>query len=502
MVYSTPSNVNPIARAWGTLMRCEACGHANRLSAVYCGGCGRGLPPSVQCAACGAEAARGQRFCDACGQTLRTADGALTGTSAPATAFPLGPLGTSARSWAGAALIAAFAVAVFFRFYSLGDTPPFLAQESGLLDLAREIASGGWTGLVSNTLEGQILDLAYVLAPIAGAFEEVAAALRLVPAAAGLATLALLYLFCKRAFSTRAAVLATLLLAFSAWHLQFSRLVLPGVFVPLVELGAAYLLIAGLEEREDAVRQRRLLASAGVCVGLGFYLHDAQWAFAAGVALLWAREFLSGEVALETVARRAAPFGIAAVLTVLPFAAGVGADWSRAADHVRALAVTGESGFQQRNGLPEQARYVMRKVGSGAAALLWGRTANGEGYRLLDPATALLAAVGLAVALSGIWRRERFLLWAMLVSALVLFGLTAESGSSARLLAALPAMFVAAGFGLDWLLGWANGRFSVRAQTVGVVLLVAGVAWWNLAEYYGDPVGPDPSLLAAAAPKR
>ena len=144
----------------------------------------------------------------------------------------------------------------------------------------------------------------------------------------------------------------------------------------------------------------------------------------------------------------------------------------------------------------------MRKVGSGAAALLWGRTANGGGYRLLDPATALLAAVGLAVALSGIWRRERFLLWAMLVSALVLFGLTAESGGSARLLAALPAMFVAAGFGLDWLLGWANGRLSVRAQTVAVVLLVAGVAWWNLAEYYGDSVGPDPSLLAVAAPNR
>ena len=53
---------------------CTACGHANRLVAIFCINCGERLPVQRFCAQCGEECVQGARFCHACGVSLARAD--------------------------------------------------------------------------------------------------------------------------------------------------------------------------------------------------------------------------------------------------------------------------------------------------------------------------------------------------------------------------------------------------------------------------------------------
>jgi class 3 adenylate cyclase len=54
-------------------VRCAACGHENRDSAKFCGGCAASLAAEPVCSSCGAENLAGQKFCDECGAELQGA---------------------------------------------------------------------------------------------------------------------------------------------------------------------------------------------------------------------------------------------------------------------------------------------------------------------------------------------------------------------------------------------------------------------------------------------
>ena len=402
------------------------------------------------------------------------------------------------------AVTVAFAVAVFVRFYGLGDTPSTLViAERKLLSAALEIADGRWIGLWSESLGGQPTGAAFLAAPVVLATGESGTALRLLWAVLGVATVTMLFAFCRLAFSTRVAVLAALLLAFSSWHLQFSRLALPAAIVPLVELAVAFLLLSALADGRTAVERRRLLLLAGLCFGVGFYFHNGWWIFAVAVAAFWAREFLAADSPLDVVARRAWTFAVPALLMALPFFAYIAVNPTPVDDRVRAVAVTGTPEFQERNGLTEQTRHVVSNVARAAGTLVLGRSvdANGDAasYRLLDLISAILVVVGLAVAAWHFKRRVYFLPIALLASTLLAAALTNNLELHSRMLVALPAVFVLGGLGLDWLFSWLKGRLSLRAEYGFVAAVIMLVAWLNLTAYYRAPTGPDETLLATGA---
>jgi hypothetical protein len=63
-------------------MQCASCGHENRATASFCGGCAAPLPRDVACAGCGTINPHDLRFCDGCGRPLER--GAPTsGTDGP-----------------------------------------------------------------------------------------------------------------------------------------------------------------------------------------------------------------------------------------------------------------------------------------------------------------------------------------------------------------------------------------------------------------------------------
>ena len=56
-------------------MNCPTCGHTNRESAKFCGGCAAALLHEATCSACGSTNPPGQKFCDECGAALRADSG-------------------------------------------------------------------------------------------------------------------------------------------------------------------------------------------------------------------------------------------------------------------------------------------------------------------------------------------------------------------------------------------------------------------------------------------
>ena len=469
---------------------CQSCGYDNRLAAVYCGGCGRPLGATAACPNCGRSNPPGHRHCDGCGTRLDSAEPTLAPASQPAvTTAQLGVEPTrrlSASAIATFGITAALAVAVFARFYGLGATPDYLLDaEQALGEAARDVLDSGWIGLRSDDLGRQPTGVAYLMSLWVRAFGEDGVVLRFVVAATGVATLALLFAFCRRFLGLRAAVLATVLLAFSAWHLQFSRIALPAAFLPMIGLAAAYLTVSGLEG-PDWRKSLRALALGGVLTGIGFYVHNAFWLFAIAAAVLWAREFLAGESPIEAVSRKALAFTVPALIVALPYFLFLTLNWADATDHFRDISVTGVDEFQDRNGLPEQSRYLAAEWARSVVALL-GR---------LDLLSTALALVGLAVAMSRIRQRAYALLWALLAVTTLGVALTTDAGIYSQMMPALPAVFAMAGVGMDWLLTWTMGRLTLAAQYALVALAITFVASTNLTSFYDEPAGSDETLLA------
>ena len=476
-------------------LHCQSCGYENRRSAVFCGGCGQPLIPSSKCSACGGDNPIGQRYCNKCGAPLAGERSAVSQAAAlrPVAALPrpgAAPyrLDSPPLVFLGTTLV--FVGAAFVRFFRLGDIPlGFIALEEKFREAALDVLDRGWIGLWSESLGGQASGLAYVLSGWAYFFGDQAASLRLVAAAASVATVALFYLFCRSQFGVRAAVLGALLLAFSLWHLTYSRLALPDVLLPLLVLGVAHLLFMAFAETRSPVRQTRLLVLAGVSLGVGFYFHNATTVFAVAVALLWVREFLAAEHPVDTVVRRSLAFFVPLLIVALPYLGFLAGEGSEVAGHVRGVAVTSSAEFRELAGVPEKVRYVLANIGRSGSALLWRRAQEGDerpSHRLLDPVTAVLMAVGLAV---GLWRfgdRRHVFLWILLATTLVAASLTAEPGIPSRLLLALPAVFAFAGLGFDWLLTWVRGRVPRATEYVFVALVVMVVVASNLVAFYGD----------------
>ena len=453
-------------------VECAHCGWENRLSAAYCGGCGRSLPAAVP------------------------PGGPVAGEAPPVRRVPLSEL-----AFAHIGVTLAFAVAAFVRFYRLGDIPDLLhPAEEAVRRAAAHIIDRGAVDLWLAGGGGQPAGLAYLIAVWSYVAGDSATSIRLLSAASGLATLGLFYLLCREVIGRRAAVLGSLLLSLSAWHLVYSRLAMPVVLFLLLELSALYLLLVAFRERQGHAHRRRLLVLAGVAFGAAAYLHNAFFLLALVVLLLWAREFLAGEHPLRVIRQRALAFIVPALILALPYLAYLAINPGETGARVRAIALTGTPEFQQTRGVTEQTRHVLGKIVTAARTLIWSHGADGTRGRLLDPVTALLAAVGMA---AGLWRwRERghFFMLALASATLVAVALTRQEGTYGRLVVALPAVFAYSGYSLHWLLVWMRGRLPLPSAYGIVAALIAIAVAYNLSSFYERPFGLSMELWAAGVP--
>ena len=395
--------------------------------------------------------------------------------------------------YAGVAV--ALAVAVFARINLLATVPAdYLDADLAFAQAAGRVTAQGWIGLRSEITMGQPTGLAYVLALWTGMFGNTVVVVRLFATVLGLASLGLFYLFCRQMLGQRAAVIGSLLLAFSVWHLFYSRLAVPVILLLLLELLALYLVLRAFAERTDTEKRRWLLVLAGLSFGAAVYAHNAFFIFAVAMLLFWVREYMASEQRATAVLRSAASFFVPALVVALPYLAALGADADRAGDHLRQVALTSTQGYTEREGVSDQASYVLANIGGTAGAVLLRREVEsfhpGRTIRLLDPVTALLALVGFVVGLWRLNRRGHAYLWLLFVAGVVAVGVTSDAGMFGRLIVVLPAVFGAAGFGLHWLLTWLRGRVREAVSYGMVALLLAFVAFYNLSSFFDETGSP------------
>lgn len=394
--------------------------------------------------------------------------------------------------WGGVAV--ALAVAVFARTYLLATvSAQQLDADLAFAQAASRVSAQGWIGLRPEITMGQPAGLAYALALWTGVFGDTVGGVRLLATVLGLASLALFHQLCRQMFGQRAALIGSLLLAFSVWHLYYSRLALPVIFLLTLELLALHLVLGAFAERPDSERQRWLLVLAGLSFGAAAYVHNAFFIFAVAMLLIWAWEYLDSERPARDVLRSAAVFFVPALIVALPYLVVLAGDADRAGDHVRQVALTSTPQYMEREGVSEQASYVLANIGRTAGAVLLRRDVgsfrDGRTARLLDPVTALLALIGFAAGLWRLGRRGHAYIWILFVAGIVAAGLTGEAGMFGRLIVVLPAVFGAAGFGLHWLLTWLKGRVSDSASYALVALLLAFVAFHNLNSFFDETGG-------------
>jgi len=379
-------------------------------------------------------------------------------------------------------------------------SPPEGAQpiESGIIAAAKAM---GDAGLWSDSAGGQPTGFIYLVGTWLALLPDSTAAARALSAVAGIASVAVFFLFARRAWGQGVAVAGAFLMALSTWHVAFSRLSTPTAALLLVECAAIYLLSRALSYRDDDARQRNLLILAGLSFGLGIYIANTFFIFAASIVVFWLRELLAAEVPLAVGYRRLAAFAVPALIVALPYLSFMALKADMYVEETRSVLVTSSPLYTEKAGRSEQVRYVLAKTGNTAKALVWGdvEERSVRNRRVLDPLTGLLLVTGIFVAAAR-WRdRWCFFALALLAAGVISGGLTQDAGTYARLAVTMPAVFALAGVAAQWLASWSEGRLTRNALIGTAVAAGALIAVVNIVFYFSGPLDPAPDLWAQSA---
>ena len=393
----------------------------------------------------------------------------------------------SLPSWDGwvAAAVLLIAAWTLVRILTVDGSTGLLSAERAFLDAARDAVGGFPTALWSEST-GQPAGHPYLLRGWVELFGSSPKAVRLLSTLLGAASLAAFYVMCLVAFDRRTALFATLMLAFSAWHVWYSGHALPVAGFLLLQLLGVAALLAGMA---GTGRTRRwMLALAALAFGASAYFHSAFFVFAAAVALLWARELLFTDGPTEETVSRARAYLSVAVVVLAPYVTALALNAGEVWGQAREVWISSSPAYHEAGGIMEQGRHALASIFGAALSML---RSGEEGRLLLGPATGLLAAIGLLAALTKLGDRRQMMLWALLACAVVAGGLTVARGPDDILIAAAPAVFAYAGFAVHWLLGWMEGRAARYVQVGFVAAVFLLVAVYNLTSDYGEPVSSE-----------
>jgi hypothetical protein len=171
-------------------------------------------------------------------------------------------------------------------------------------------------GLALNLLRAMpaVFDLQPGIVNDPSGMMEMILPLRLVSIGAGTATLLALYLFARRRFGWRVALLAAVFLAVSPWHLLYSRVGLRTILGPIFALVAAALFLRALETGRLA---DHLLCGLALALGMWSYTSFRSVPLAFAIFLLFRRRLDPEGARRAPLARR--PFVLGAGVVALGF---------------------------------------------------------------------------------------------------------------------------------------------------------------------------------------
>jgi 4-amino-4-deoxy-L-arabinose transferase-like glycosyltransferase len=395
-------------------------------------------------------------------------------------------------------------VAGCLRLVHIADIPPGLQGDEAWMGLeAQRILREGWIGVWSTAGWGQPTGPFYWTAFLFSFLPDSTAVLRTAMALLGVATIPVLYLFVRTLYGRRAAVIGAFLLAFSYWHIHYSRTAFGLITAPLIECAVLLFIAMGMK------RQRCWpFVVAGMLAGAGLYVYRGYIFFPLILVALWGAILLSRRDALRRLALYAALFSLSAALTAVPMLVTIAGNYDdymgyggevsvfntyRYQDSVRDR---GALSFISRQGIRAIEVYFVGRefpyeAGPGSYRWYGADYTDGLGSMgLLDPTTAGLFALGLGISLWR-WRRwQYFVVIAGVMVGIAVVTCTVEWGENRRGIIALPLVFAAVGIGGDAFVTFI-ARIHRRFQHVGSwilhgvwILFILFVILWNVVFYF------------------
>lgn len=523
-------------------MVCTRCGHDNRESARFCGGCGHALNIERACARCGSGIPAGNSFCDACGNrlspqnlsehphTAMPVESQASPVSESASAPPRGgfgeriiPPGALARptdvhhvpmnlawrrvlprltanreqieswiiryQWELLLVALLTTIAAFLRIYRLADLPSGLHGDEALTGLdAIRVMNEGWIGPYVGSALGQPTGPLYFTAFIFRLSVVSEFTLRLSMAILGIATIPLAYLLFRVNFGRWAAIFGLVAITFSFWHLHFSRTAFMVISMPMIISLASLTLLWALRSS-----RRWPWPVAGIVLGAGVYTYGGYPLFLGAVAVTLVVYLTLHQQRWKELLIRYALLALGFVLIALPFIQFVVTSPDDYLSHARQVSLFRDPRFTDLATNGEKAKLVIERVW-GAATLLFqhsevdGSDATG-GRGALDPILAVLAYIGLAIALTR-WRSPPYLLAAITVIAGlgIIVSTAVNWGDMRRSLVAVPFVYVLSGVAAQEIVTYSRRYFSAAGRNLavaGVVASLVAVVVWNSWYYFG-----------------
>lgn len=411
---------------------------------------------------------------------------------------------TRLRPWLPLLLV--LLAAALLRFWKLAEIPPGLQfdEAHNALDAARLIDGARELFFTDNGGREPLSIYAYALALAGLGREQPTLALRLVSALVGLATIALLFGFVRRVFADRRlALLAAGFLAFSYWHLHFSRFGIRAIFAPLwttLAIWGWWRAVASAEDGEGGART--WLPGALLC---GASMAAAVYSHPTGrlIPLILLADALYRTLVARARARRAwlalGTAGLAAALLCLPLGLAFLRRPGSFTGHPSDVSILAVAAADHGGSL---ARALAGQVGAIAGMLFVAGDPstfhNLPGLPVFDPLSALLAVLGLGIALAAlVWgdadRRERAVLLGAWLAVMLLPTLLSDRPPNySRAIAALPVIALLPALGLRWTIAaldlrWSSGeqlglRPGIQRGLAAGVLALAGL--WTAYHYF------------------
>ncbi|HXF62249.1 MAG TPA: glycosyltransferase family 39 protein [Caldilineaceae bacterium] len=373
--------------------------------------------------------------------------------------------------------------ALLLRLYGLEQIPfgTWYDEAANGLEALRVVSEPAYRPIYTDGVNAT----GHYLWLIAGAFKLFGvntAALRLISALMGTATVIAAYGVGKELYGRTAGVAAAVLFATGHWSLTFSRLGMYNASTPLFALATLYFLLVGL--RRNAPLAYGL---AGVCLGLGLCFYSAFQLFVVVLAffVVWVvwrerarwRNFVPGLAVMALCA--------ALVLApVVKFALEKPELYFARVRHTSIF--TGKAPEERLPAVLENARkhLLMFNVAGDPN----GRH-NLPGAPMVDTLTGGLLALGTALAIRRMGRPEMALLPVWLLAGLAggIFSLDFEAPQSLRSIGAQPAVYLLAALPLqelaaEWVSG--AGRYYPAVAWRLAAAVLAPIALLNVHTYF------------------
>ncbi len=440
---------------------------------------------AVNCPRCALENRAAASYCGRCGESLGDQhDSWDLLYSGQVDSTPIGQR-LYLAVYVGFALL--IAVATYARLDGLDRVPKDAhSGETSTFREADKLADGDLIATWSPEAANQPTGFVYWLAPWILLSADSVENVRVSAAIAGFATVGLFFFASRSALGPGPAVLGTGLLGVNQWHLLYSSLTLPVVLVPLFAIGASHYLLRALEGGYPERRRLNHFALAGLLTGLGLYTANSFWILVVAFAFVWFREYLAGRADPSVLGRRLTVFLLPLLVASLPYLVFFFGHGEMMLGAARDASVFESPTYLRASGVADQSRTVLGNIGDTIGTVFWGRetgAAQPVPGRTLGPLTAALAGIGLAVTIWRVRDRRFAFITTMLVVSFVGIGLTSKDGQVERLAVAIPALFMAAAIGFDWLASWLRGRLSPGGIFSVVAAVLAIAAWYNVSSH-------------------